>query len=48
MLWLDILYKFYDKVNISSAAFNQFVRIHYLQQFYLIIFNNTIDVTLVI
>jgi hypothetical protein len=47
-MWLDILHKFYDKVNISSAVFNQFVRIHYLQQFYLIIFNNTADVILII
>jgi hypothetical protein len=48
MIWLDILYKFYDKVNISNAEFNQFVRIHYLQQFYIIIFNNTAGVILVI
>jgi hypothetical protein len=47
-MWLHILYKFYDKVNISFAAFNQFARIHYLQQFYLIIFNNTENVILVI
>jgi hypothetical protein len=48
MMWLDILYKFYDKVNISCAVFNYFVRIHYSQQFYLTIFNNTADVILVI